>query len=170
MERFGDACGAVHHTTKNIILDDRKGMSTKDIVAAARMMITRHQVKALFVDHLGEIHVARSDRYDLDLSECLRDLRALADMYRVPLVLFCHLKRRQGLERTDTPELTDFANTSGLERMARLAIGLSQRYDGNGAPEALGVHVLKQTQGIPNVSTWLRFNGPSAMATNEEAP
>lgn len=165
LEDFGSAAEKVHALGQNVLVDDRKGLATKDIITAARVMVTRHNVKAIFIDHLGEIRLERSDRHDLDIAECLRDLRAIADTYRVPIVVLCHVKRRQGLERKDAPTLTDFAFSSGVERMARLAIGLSHPRE-----DMIGVHVLKQTQGKCDVSLMLRFNGPAGMATNEEHP
>lgn len=163
MESFGTAAEKVHALAQHVLVDDRKGLSTQDIITAARVMVTRHAVKAIFVDHLGEVRLERSDRHDLDIADCLRELRAIADTYRVPIVVLCHVKRRAGLEKKDAPTLTDFAFSAGVERMARLAIGLSHP-----AEDILGVHVLKQTQGKTDVSLRLRFNGPAGMATNEE--
>jgi replicative DNA helicase len=161
---FGAAAEKVYALAQHVLVDDRKGLSTQDIITAARVMVTRHGVKAIFVDHLGEIRLGRSDRHDLDIADCLRDLRAIADVYRVPIVVLCHVKRRQGLEAKDAPTVTDFAFSAGVERMARLAIGLSYPRE-----DVLGVHVLKQTQGKCDVSVMLRFNAPAGMATNEES-
>lgn len=162
---FGTAAEKVHALSQHVLVDDRKGLTTTDIITAARVMVTRHNVKAIFVDHLGEIRLERSERHDLDISDCIRELRAIADVYRVPIVLLAHVKRRQGLEKKDAPTLTDFAFSAGVERMARLALGLSHPSE-----DVLGVHVLKQTQGKPDVSVMLRFNAMAGMATNEEAP
>lgn len=163
-EALSEAAPKVHSLAQHVLVDDRKGLSTQDIITSARVMVTRHNVKAIFVDHLGEVKLDRSDRHDLDVAECLRELRAIADVYRVPIVVLCHVKRRQGLERKDAPTLTDFAFSAGVERMARLAVGLSHPKE-----DVLGVHVLKQTQGKCDVTVKLRFNGPAGMATNEEA-
>jgi hypothetical protein len=91
----------------------------------------------------------------------LRELRAIADAHRVPVVVLCHVKRRDGVG--DEPRLTDFAFSADVERTARVALALVKPGE-----ERQGVHVLKQTSGRNGVAVWLRFNGPAAMSTNEE--
>ena len=119
-------------------------------------MITRDGVKAIVVDHLGEVRMARTERHDLDITECLQQLRALAKTYGVPVVVACHIRRRDGLLQQHAPVLTDFANSSGIERMARVAIALSRPDE-----ETLAVHVLKQTQGPSGITVALKFLAPS---------
>ena len=166
LESFNRAAEDVHRVAQHVLVEDRKGLTARDIASTARAMITRHNVGAVFLDHLGEVRLPqRSERHDLDIIEILQELRGIADVYRVPVVVLCHVKRRQGLDKTDIPMLTDFAFSAGVERMARLAIALSHPND-----EVLGVHVLKQTQGKGDVSLYLDFNGPAAMAKNTEAP
>jgi replicative DNA helicase len=147
---------------RNVVADDRPAMSPADVVASARDMITRHGVKAILLDHLGEIRLTRSDRHDLDIADALQQLRALAKTYRIPVVVACHLKRREGLSKSDEPKLTDFAFSAAVERMARVALALSRPND-----DTLKVHVLKQTNGIAGVAVELNFTGPAGVVANE---
>jgi hypothetical protein len=124
-------------------------------------MVASHDVKAIFVDHLGEVRVNRTDRHDRDIGEALRELRAIADAHRVPIVVLCHVKRRDGVG--EEPRLTDFAFSADVERTARVALAIVKPGE-----DRQGIHVLKQTQGASGVVVRLRFNAPAAMTTNEE--
>jgi replicative DNA helicase len=164
-ERVGAALERLYRELANVVVDDRPAMTAADVVASARDMLTRHGVKALLVDHLGEIRLNRSERHDLDIADALQQLRALAKTYRVPVVVACHLRRRDGLTVKDEPRLTDFAFSAAVERMARVALALSKPDD-----ETLRVHVLKQTSGIANVAVDLDFTGPAGVVANAAAP
>jgi len=163
LERFSTAAEAVHQLARNIVVEDRKGLTAKDIVATARVMVARHGVQAIFVDHLGEVRLpSRTERHDRDIGEVLRELRAIADVHKVPIVVLCHVKRRDGVG--EEPRLTDFAFSADVERTARVAMALVKP-----AEDKQGVHVLKQTSGKAGIAVWLHFNAPAAMSTNEEA-
>ena len=123
-------------------------------------MIVRHGCKALIVDHLGEIRLERSDRHDLDIADALQQLRALAKIYGVPVVVACHLKRRDG--GTEDPKLSDFAFSAGVERMARVALALTR----GAGEDQLRVHVLKQTSGQSGVAVDLNFHSMAGMVHN----
>lgn len=160
--QLGDVMGKV-------IVDDRSGLTTDETISSARSMLVRG-ARVLFVDHLGEIRLERSDRHDLDVIDCLQQLRGLAKTYHVPVVVLCHLRRRDGLGVSDEPRLTDFAFSAGVERMARVAIGLSRSFDAENPEEhsKLNLYLLKQTQGIANVKLELDFHGPSSTIVERE--
>ena len=154
--KVAEAMSALHGPLANLVIDDRPALTASDIIASARAMITRHGVKAIIVDHLGEIRMTRTERHDLDITECLQQLRTLAKVYGIPVIVACHIRRRDGLLQQHAPVLTDFANSSGIERMARVALALSRPDE-----ETLSVHVLKQTSGPSGITVDLKFNGPS---------
>jgi replicative DNA helicase len=140
-EGLADAAAKVYSLLRNVVIDDRPGMTPAEVTASAKDLILNHKCKAIFVDHLGEMRLERSDRYDLDVSEALASLRDVAKRYQVPVVVASHVRRRQGLTIDDAPSLTDFANSSAPERMARVALGLSR------IPGGIRASVLKQTNG-----------------------
>lgn len=152
---------------RNIFIDDRTGMTAQDIVASARQMIVTQGVKAIFVDHLGEVRLGPADRHDLAISAALQDLRALAKVHGIPVVVFAHMKRREGLSKATEPTLTDFAFSAGVERMARVALGLS-RPESDGGEEMLCVTVLKQTSGQADTSVLIPFRGAAGLVGNGE--
>lgn len=161
-ERLDEAAPRVHNDLAHVFVDDRPAIGVAEIVSSAREMLTRHRVQALFVDHLGEIRLSRTDRHDLDIADALQQLRALAKVYRVPVVVACHVRRREGLLPKDEPRLTDFAFSAAVERMARVALALSRPEEGG-----LRVHVLKQTQGKAGVTVDLVMNEAAGMVANE---
>ncbi len=157
--RLESGSNGVYEIMRNFVIDDRPALTTSDVVAGARQMIVRHGCRAIIVDHLGEIRLSRSDRHDLDISDVLQQLRALAKIYGVPVVVACHLKRRDG--GAEDPKLSDFAFSAGVERMARIALALTRNGD-----DMLRVHVLKQTNGQSGVCLDLEFHKLAGMVHN----
>jgi replicative DNA helicase len=151
MEAVGDGAATVDTYLDKILCDDRAPLTVADVVATCRRMVSQG-AKAVLVDHLGEIKLERSERHDLDLAEALQQLRNLAKTARVPILVFSHLRRREGLNTDSEPRLTDFAFSSGIERMARVALGLWR------GDKALNCTVLKQTQGMSGVTVALNMN------------
>jgi replicative DNA helicase len=164
-ERISETAGEVHGWLGQIITDDRSGMTTAEVVASARQMLAKG-AKALILDHLGEVRMERSDRHDLDIADVLRELRTIAKTHHVPVVVLCHLRRREGLDVYAEPRLTDFAFSAGVERMARLAIGLFKSKDN---PTELRAVVLKQTRGKSDVGFALRMHERAAIVGHSPA-
>lgn len=144
----------------NVACDDRSGLTVDDVVASARRMISMG-CKAIFVDHLGEISIARTNRHDLDIADVLRELRVIAKVARVPVIVLAHMKRSD--RKDGEPLLSDFAFSAGVERMARVAVGLWR--DG----DALMCSVLKQTQGKSGVAFELNVNKSAAIVVETAA-
>lgn len=131
----------IQATLENIVIDDRPGLTPTDIIAAARDMVLNHKCQVIMLDHLGEVRLQRSERYDLDVADALSGLRDIAKRFKIPVIVASHVRRRMGLTVDDAPHLTDFANSSAPERMARVALGLSK------VPGGIRCSVLKATNG-----------------------
>jgi replicative DNA helicase len=157
-KQIEDASTRVWATLRNAVIDDRQGLTAVDVAETARGMILNHGCQAIIVDHLGELRLDRSERYDLDIAEALQSLRDVAKRYRVPMVVASHVRRRQGLGLADEPSLTDFANSSAPERLARVAVGLSKPRDG-----VIRVSLLKQTNGRSGFALDLALVAHAAM-------
>lgn len=158
--RVLEAAGPLQDMLSHVLCDDRPGMTTADVVASARKMVARG-AKAIIIDHLGEIRLQRSERHDLDIADCLRELRTVAKTNRIPVVVFTHMKRcDDGVE----PVITDFAFSAGIERMARVALGLYKTKDGD-----VRAAVLKQTQGIAGLSVPLVINRSAGVVIESPA-
>lgn len=141
----------------NILVDDRPRLTPFEIVQTARHLIVNKGVKLICVDHLGEVKLDKDDRrHDLLVGDALSELRSIGKKYGCPIVVATHLKRRQDPE----PKLHDFANSSAVERIARLALAVWRAEDD--PSETVRVSVLKNTHGVKNVSVELMLHGPSA--------
>jgi replicative DNA helicase len=164
LERINERGADVHKLLSKVLCDDRSGLTVAEVVASARAMVARG-AKAIFVDHLGEIRLARSERHDLDIDAALGELRAIAKAHGVPVVVLTHLRRREGLGTDSEPRLTDFAFSAACERKARVALGLWR----SSTPGELKVTVLKQTQGQPDLTVTLRIATQSGVVVATEA-
>jgi len=161
-EQMLDKSQVVYAALSKVVIDDRPGLSPADVVQAAKDMVLNHQCKVIILDHLGEIRLERSERYDLDVADALAGLRDVAKRYAVPVVVASHVRRRQGLTIEDAPALTDFANSSAPERMARVALGLSK------VPGGIRCTVLKQTNGPAGAHIGLKMIEHAAMINSHE--
>jgi replicative DNA helicase len=163
MELTEAAAEAVYKTLSKVIIDDRLALGPAEVAQTSRDMIVNHGAKVIVVDHLGEMRMARSERYDLDIAEALSAMRDVAKRHNVPVIVASHVKRRQGLGIENEPSLTDFANSSAPERMARVALGLSKPDKGQ-----LRVSILKQTNGKSGHSIDLAMHESAAMVDSEK--
>jgi len=156
-ERVGEVLPYVQSLLKYLTVTDRQRMTIAEVIASAHEMVLTHKAQVLILDHLGEIQMPRSERYDLDIAEALSQLRQIAKHYKIPVVVASHVRRRQGLTEETPPQLTDFANSSAPERMARVALGLSKHKEG------IVCTVLKQTNGPAGEAIGLKLNRRAAM-------
>jgi replicative DNA helicase len=122
-------------------------MKPADLVAIAKDWVINRGVRAVFVDHIGELdHGGNRERHDLSVADSLSQLRSIAIDRGVPVVVVAHLRRdyearaRGGDGR---PLLSHFAESAYIERMARLALGVWAGRDEN----TMHVSVLKFTHG-----------------------
>lgn len=160
---------ANEHTTaaqENIYVIDGsdRAMSVDDVVATSNDLFYNHGVEIIFVDHLGELSSKHSDRVDLEISDQLSTLRRIANRLGIPVVVAAHFRRPVGGGRIVKPVLTDFANSAGAERKARVALGLT-REPGS---DRMSIHVLKQTNGPSGCIIDVEFDGAAAMVIANE--
>jgi replicative DNA helicase len=141
----------------NIITIDgsERAMAVERLCSVARSLVSSSGVQCVYVDHAGELCSVARDRHDLEVAGQLSALRGLANATGVPVVVAMHMKRRLNSK----PTLSDFANSSGAERKARLALALTRE---PGA-DLIQAHILKQTNGPSGISIDLQFDKESGM-------
>jgi replicative DNA helicase len=161
-QRVRDTDESVYHLLTHVVIDDRPGLTAAEVAATATDMVVNQGCRAILVDHLGELRFERrTERYDLDIADALALLRDVAKRHNVPVWVASHVRRRAGLDIAEPPSLTDFANSSAPERMARVALGLSKPNE-----ETLRVSVLKQTNGQSGMDVELAMVPFAAMVDN----
>lgn len=149
VERFHRALEQTYTDLETVMGEDaeERPLTLSEVIARATTMVMKHGCRAIILDHLGEVAVGRTERHDLDVLEVVTSLRSLAKTHAIPVVVAAHLRRRTGLmNKEDKPALTDFAFSAGIERVARVAVGLFRPN-----PATISVNVLKQTQGVADV-------------------
>jgi replicative DNA helicase len=157
----------VYSYADNVLVVDGSegGMAIDAVIQACSDMVVNHKADVLIVDHLGEISGGGDEaRYDMEVSRNLSRLRGIANRYGVPVVVMAHFRRREGLGPGDKPKLSDFANSSGAERKARIALGLCREPDS----ETMTIHVLKNTNGVAGREVEVKFKGAAAMIASVE--
>lgn len=138
------------------------GMKIEDLVSSINDAIVNEGCDSVWIDHLGEILLTSSERTDLEISRHLSLLRGIANRHGIPVVVAAHFKRPD--DPMKPPSFRDFANSSGSERKARVALGLRR----NPGSDILSVHVMKQTNGPAGQCVDLMFAGAAAMIADTE--
>jgi hypothetical protein len=178
LERFDIAAAKGFEACSNILCCDTHGMKIPEVLAAARRMVA-DGAKAIFVDHLGEIRLDRTERHDRDVGFVVSELRGLSKAFHIPVVLACHPNRN--VENIFMPPgLTDFAFTADVERMARLAVGLYRVHtkilvdrkevetDQLDTTKIAAI-VLKQTRGRSNVGFEMNLSAAAGLVVDSPA-
>lgn len=157
LAKVEDGLERLGRVSDNIITFDgsERAMAVERLCSIARSLVSGSGVQCVYVDHAGELRSTERDRHDLEVSSQLSALRGLANATGVPVVVAMHMKRRPNAK----PTLSDFANSSGAERKARLAMALT-REPGS---DNIFAHVLKQTNGPSGMSIELKFDKESGM-------
>lgn len=148
---LASAYESLNRYAANVILDDRPALTSEEIALTARDMILNHQCDIIIVDHVGEIHVSNHarERHDLNIASAMADLRDIAKVFRVPVLVATQLKAGADPAK---PAKTDIANSYDIARMARVILILARKSD----TEAL-LTVVKQTEGPADIAVPIEF-------------
>lgn len=138
------------------------GMRIQDLISSINDAIVNQGCDSVWIDHLGEISLTNNERTDLEIARHLSLLRGVANKHGVPVIVAAHFKRPA--DPSLPPTFRDFANSSGAERKARVALGLRR----NPGSDVLSVHVMKQTNGPAGQVVDLEFGGAAAMILQTE--
>lgn len=169
LERIARTQDIALRCIENISFDGRSGLSGYDVAASARYMISVHNCELIVIDHIGEMRAekARKDRYDLEVTENVRAIRDVAKDCSVAVLMASHLRRKTDSDEDihRIPKMTDFSDSSGIEKMCRLALGLWQPQDN---PDQVALKVLKMNEGGSRGMTFnLNKDALSALVKNE---
>lgn len=157
LEGVASAAERIFQWAGNVVLDDRSGLMGGQVAATARQMVVQMGCEAIFVDHLGELGLDDEwGRHDLAVHKALQGLRNVAKDLEVPVVVLAHFHRPKG--NTDKeprhlrPTSAMWANSGGVEKMARVAAGL---WEDPELPGGVVATVLKQTEGEKDLDFWM---------------
>lgn len=160
LSRVKNGFSKLHTYSDNILVVDgsENGMGPDEIVTAANDLIVNQGVGLILIDHAGEVNYdPRMELHDAT-GRAMSRFRGVANRHQVPVVVAAHLRRREGLGPEAPPVASDFANSAGIERKARVAVGLYREV----GSDTLGMAVLKNTMGKTG-RTEAQFVGAAAM-------
>jgi replicative DNA helicase len=155
-EQTQDAMGRLAEPLRNLLAYKRGGIGTEQLVQLCKKAIAVHKVRAIFIDHGLEVRHEgqnKGDELRTRIQNTFAQLRDLAFTTHTPIVVVVHFNRSQG-SSDGPPTMNQFAECAGIERMARLAIGLWEREkDGQ---DFVRCTVIKQTEGRKNIHLLLK--------------
>jgi len=168
MQMAGEGIVNVRDMVSNYwMVKDGSGLTASQVAATARQMVVQRGCQSIIVDHLGELGLDHdrwgAKRHDLAVDEAFRMLRDVAKDLDVPVLLLCHLKRPEGSNaepRHMRPTSAMWANSAGIERKARVALGL---WEDQQRPGFVASTVLKQTEGEKDFTFYMRMHKSSAL-------
>jgi len=167
---FAAAGERVHDWASRMIIDDRNRLTAQQVAAKARHWVASRGARAIIVDHLGELDLdgGKHDRHDLAVTSAVACLRDVAKDLNVPVVVCAHFARppkSNDEPRYQRPTSSSWANSSGVERMARVAVGLWLPKPEEGAPpsDEIVCTVLKQTRGDKDFDFAVLLDRPSGL-------
>lgn len=166
---FASGGERVHGWASRMIIDDRSRLTAQQVAAKARHWVVARGARAIIVDHLGELDLGNGhDRHDLAVTAAVAHLRDVAKDLNVPVVVCAHFARppRSNDEpRYQRPTSSSWANSAGVERMARVAVGLwlPKPEEGAAPNDEIICTVLKQTRGDKDFDFTMLLDRPSGL-------
>jgi len=128
LERFGDAASNLYDHA-GIYTYDEPNSSIDTVVNIARQMKRRFDIEILFVDYLQCLTpgTGMGDKpYHQQVAQMSKALKHLARTLNIPVVVAAQLKRDAEGNR---PQLSDFSDTTQIERDADVVIMIYNKYD-----------------------------------------
>lgn len=165
-EDLSTALGDLANPLRGLFTYNRGGVGTAQLVQLCRKAIAVHKVRAIFIDHGLEIRhegLNKGDELRTRIQHTFAQLRDLAFTTHTPVIVVVHFNRSQGAS-DGPPTMGQFAECAGIERMARLAIGLWER-DADGL-DHVRCSVIKQTEGEKGIHLLLRRETQHALIAN----
>lgn len=148
--------GELANTMRNLLTYDRGGLQTGKLVQLCKKAIASYQVRAIYIDHGLEIQhegLNKGDELRTRIQNTFQQLRDLAFTTHTPIIVVAHFNRDQA-KNDGAPTMAQFAECAGIERMARLAIGLWEK-EGD-QPDEVRCTIIKQTEGERGVHLLLK--------------
>ncbi|MCC6178843.1 MAG: DnaB-like helicase C-terminal domain-containing protein [Phycisphaerales bacterium] len=160
--RFGDVAPVAHKKLAQLVTYRHDTITVDELCRRAANWVVNKGVQVIYVDHGGEVdhHTDRFDEHRLRVAESYRRLRNLALRYQVPVVVLAHTGRPGDDNEERPPRVTEIAESSYIERRARLILGVWRKLQ---EPGVMRATVLKQTEGESNVTLKLERHTSAAL-------
>jgi len=133
-----------------LYIDDKSNAPLEHIIRQSRVMVTRHKVKAIFVDYVQLIKTEGETKRHI-VETASHALKDIARNLGVPVVAAAQLNRNADGR---APALGDFQHSSALEQDADTAILMEWLKNSDGTPtDKNKLHIAKNRDGSKGVIT-----------------
>jgi replicative DNA helicase len=138
----------------NMVISDQKGMTPAMILSNARRVKRRFGLDLMVIDHLQFVRPNNPKKEGPEaVAESVADIKQMADLLQVPIILVSHLNRDTNKRDNYRPVLSDLFGSSAIEKDAdtvcfvhRLAYWLERagpKKDEDPAIWQLGIDAIK---------------------------
>lgn len=102
-----------------LVINDQKSMTPAMILAAARRVKRRFGLELLVLDHLQFVKASNPKKEGAEaIAETVSELKYLASILEVPVILVSHLNRETNKRDNYRPNLSDLFGSSAIEKDA----------------------------------------------------
>ena len=115
--RFNAAFRAIHES--QLIIDDQAGTTISEIIARAKRVHRKHDLKLIVIDHLHLIQ-SEGESETHKTSNISRALKRLAKMLSIPVIALCQLNRSCEQRPDKRPIMSDLRQSGAIEEDADL--------------------------------------------------
>lgn len=145
-----------------ILVDDRKGITTDQIVETTRRVSKKNSLSLVVIDYLGLIRRPGARNANEEIGDVTRELKIAAGRFNVPIMLLCQLSRKvedRGGDRR--PQLADLRDSGNIEQDADLVAFLYRpdAYFPDPALAGKAEFILAKNRNGPTGTVPLRFDG-----------
>lgn len=171
--QFGDVGARVAAQLRNCVTYKRpRGalVDVREILRRAASWVRNKGVQCIWIDHGGEIDPGigqgLGDQMAYRVAANYARLRDFAEDYNVPVIALCHTRRPEDGNEERPPLMTEAADSSRIEKMARVMVGgWRRRY---AEPDYMRLTVLKASEGEVDVTARCKRWKTAAMLSRED--
>jgi replicative DNA helicase len=152
-------------------IDDTPGLTLLGLRAKARRLVSRHDIKAIFVDYMQLMSAPGAESRQQEVSNISRGIKALARELEVPVVCLSQLNRQAEGREGHRPRMSDLRESGSIEQDADVVIMLHREdYYHRGEEGYEETHIAeliltKQRNG-PTGMIKLQFHGATTCFNN----
>lgn len=155
--QFADVGARVAAQLRNVITYRRpRGalVDVREILRRSASWVRNKGVQCIWIDHGGEIDPGigqgQNDQMAYRVAANYARLRDFAEDYNVPVIALCHTRRPEDGNEERPPLMTEAADSSRIEKMARVMVGgWRRRY---AEPDCMRLTVLKASEGEVDIT------------------
>lgn len=153
--QFGEVASRVAKQMRSVVTFKRpRGalVDVREILRRGAAWVRNENVGCIWIDHGGEIDPGpgQGDQMTYRVAANYARIRDFAEDYSVPVVALCHTRRPEDGNEDRPPLMTEAADSSRIEKMARVMIGGWRRRFTE--PDYMRLTVLKASEGEVDIT------------------